>query len=88
MGNANGREEGGSDSPPRVEEPGAAQVSMADQDGAHVSEYMGQSPPSSPRASQSPLMFRPQVSCVDFFSNILHKFLKMFCFSFLIICMI
>ncbi|KAI3456585.1 hypothetical protein Pfo_013248 [Paulownia fortunei] len=70
MGNANGREEGGSDSPSGVEEPGAAQVSMADQDGAHGSyhahgaEYMGQSPPPSPRASQSPLMFRPQMPVV------------------------
>ncbi|KAK6149629.1 hypothetical protein DH2020_017154 [Rehmannia glutinosa] len=64
MGNANGREESGSDSPSDAEEPGAAQVSMADQDGAHGAEYMGQSPPPSPRASQSPLMFRPQMPVV------------------------
>lgn len=71
MGNANGREEGGSDSQSGAEDGGSAQVSMADQDGALVSEEMGQSPPPSPRASQSPLMFRPQVISVDFFSHTL-----------------
>ncbi|KAL0438254.1 UNVERIFIED_CONTAM: SNF1-related protein kinase regulatory subunit beta-2 [Sesamum latifolium] len=36
---------------------------MADQDVVQGGgEYMGQSPPPSPRASQSPLMFRPQTS--------------------------
>ncbi|GFQ03099.1 snf1-related protein kinase regulatory subunit beta-2 [Phtheirospermum japonicum] len=62
MGNANGREEAG-DSPSAAEE-GGAQVSMADGDGALGGEYMGQSPPPSPRASQSPLMFRPQMPVV------------------------
>ncbi|KAL3627275.1 SNF1-related protein kinase regulatory subunit beta-2 [Castilleja foliolosa] len=67
MGNANGREDSDGDSPSGAEDPGDAQVSMTDQDGsdvscrAHGAEYMGQSPPPSPRASQSPLMFRPQM---------------------------
>ncbi|GER33810.1 5'-AMP-activated protein kinase beta-2 subunit protein [Striga asiatica] len=66
MGNASGREEGGGDSPSEAD----AQVSMADRDGpdgsyhAPGAEYMGQYPPSSPRASQSPLMFRPQMPVV------------------------
>lgn len=71
MGNASGREEGGSDTQSVVEDAAAAaaaQVSMADQDGGQGPEYMGgQSPPSSPRASQSPLMFRPQVTSLDLF---------------------
>ncbi|KAL0398897.1 UNVERIFIED_CONTAM: SNF1-related protein kinase regulatory subunit beta-2 [Sesamum radiatum] len=38
---------------------------MADQDVVQGGgEYMGQSPPPSPRASQSPLMFRPQMPVV------------------------
>lgn len=66
MGNVNGREEdgGGGNSPSRAEESGAAggggggeAPDSAQMDG----EFMGQSPPSSPRASRSPLMFRPQV---------------------------
>ncbi|XP_073055948.1 SNF1-related protein kinase regulatory subunit beta-2-like [Primulina eburnea] len=65
MGNANGREEVGSDGPSEVEDEvaagGGAQVSMVDQFGGHAGELMGQSPPPSPRASQSPLMFRPQM---------------------------
>ncbi|KAK4386760.1 SNF1-related protein kinase regulatory subunit beta-2 [Sesamum angolense] len=67
MGNANGREEGGSGSPSGVEEGGGGQVSMIDRDGgagnyvADGGEYMGQSSLPSPRASQSPLMFRPQM---------------------------
>ncbi|KAL0321048.1 UNVERIFIED_CONTAM: hypothetical protein Sradi_5366300 [Sesamum radiatum] len=50
MGNANGREEGGSGSPSGAEEGGGGQVSMADRDGeagnyaADGGEYMGQSP--------------------------------------------
>ncbi|KAK4439469.1 SNF1-related protein kinase regulatory subunit beta-2 [Sesamum alatum] len=64
MGNANGREEGGSDSASGVDETAAPQVSMADQDVVQGAEYMGQSPPPSPRASQSPLMFRPQMPVV------------------------
>lgn len=70
MGNASGREEGGSDAQSVVEDAAAAaaQVSMADQEGGQGPEYMGgQSPPSSPRASQSPLMFRPQVTSLDLF---------------------
>lgn len=62
MGNANGREEGATDAQSGVEDSAAAQVSMADAD---VPEYMaGHSPPSSPRASHSPLMFRPQMPMV------------------------
>ncbi|GER37524.1 5'-AMP-activated protein kinase beta-2 subunit protein [Striga asiatica] len=64
MGNANGREEAGGESPSEAEDGGSAQVIMADGDGALVGEYMGQSPPASPRASQSPLMFRPQMPVV------------------------
>lgn len=73
MGNANGREEGGSGSLSGVEDGGGAHVSMADRDGAHGNyhahggDYMGQSPPPSPRASHSPLMFRPQVVFVCLF---------------------
>ncbi|KAL3614928.1 SNF1-related protein kinase regulatory subunit beta-2 [Castilleja foliolosa] len=63
MGNASGRAEAGGDSP-STEEDGGAQVIMADGDGALGGEYMGQSPPPSPRASQSPLMFRPQMPVV------------------------
>lgn len=51
MGNINGREE--------IDQSGVGvQETMDARDG----EFMGQSPPSSPRASHSPLMFRPQVS--------------------------
>ncbi|KAL0302675.1 UNVERIFIED_CONTAM: SNF1-related protein kinase regulatory subunit beta-2 [Sesamum calycinum] len=70
MGNANGREEGGSGSPSGVEEGGGGQVSMIDRDGgagnyvADGGECMGQSSLPSPRASQSPLMFRPQMPMV------------------------
>lgn len=73
MGNVNGREDleegGGNIIPSGVEEvdgvdSGGAQEIMAVQqvDG----EFMGQSPPSSPRASASPLMFRPEVSLLIF----------------------
>lgn len=54
MGNVNGREEIGQSDVDGV----GVQETMDARDG----EFMGQSPPSSPRASQSPLMFRPQVS--------------------------
>ncbi|XP_019245475.1 PREDICTED: SNF1-related protein kinase regulatory subunit beta-2-like [Nicotiana attenuata] len=68
MGNVNGREDleegGGNIIPSGVEEvdSGGAQEIMAVQqvDG----EFMGQSPPSSPRASASPLMFRPEMPVV------------------------
>lgn len=76
MGNANGREEVGSDSQSGPDETCGAQVSMADQDAPLVSEDMGHSPPSSPRASQSPLMFRPQVTCLDFFFGFLHLLIR------------
>lgn len=62
MGNANGKEEesvGGGQS--GVEVGDGSQVSMTDGDGAQSGEYVEPSPPSSPRASQSPLMFRPQM---------------------------
>lgn len=73
MGNVNGREDGGgSDSPSGAEEGSSPQENMAAQDASNPTRYhsrpdadadfMGQSPPPSPRASHSPLMFRPQVS--------------------------
>ena len=57
MGNVNGREDSGTlDSP-------SGGGDMADEDGGVLAdgEFMGPSPPSSPRAAQSPLMFTPQV---------------------------
>ncbi|CDP04530.1 unnamed protein product [Coffea canephora] len=48
MGNVNGREDGGDGNSPS---------GLDAEDGG---EFMGQSPPPSPRASHSPLMFRPQ----------------------------
>lgn len=71
MGNVNGREDGGGNSPSAVElEEGPAaphhNTVPAAQDAiyhhADGGEFMGQSPPPSPRASHSPLMFRPQAS--------------------------
>lgn len=79
MGNVNGREDdgGGGNGPSGVEEEeeagGIAQQSMAGQGGRYGNhggdggELLGQSPPPSPRASQSPLMFRPQASCLLLF---------------------
>ncbi|KAI5671260.1 hypothetical protein M9H77_11624 [Catharanthus roseus] len=75
MGNVNGREDGGgSDSPSGAEEGSSPQENMAAQDASNPTRYhsrpdadadfMGQSPPPSPRASHSPLMFRPQVPVV------------------------
>lgn len=76
MGNVNGREDGGGSPSGVGEEDGGGirggQEDMAGQDGPHVSyhahggppELMGQSPPQSPRAAQSPLMFTPQVPVV------------------------
>ncbi|XP_010540834.1 PREDICTED: SNF1-related protein kinase regulatory subunit beta-2 [Tarenaya hassleriana] len=61
MGNVNGREDG-SNTLSAVEDDDAENSSreaMAVSDGTHVS--MGHSPPHSPRATQSPLMFAPQV---------------------------
>lgn len=67
MGNVNGREEddANGDNPTGAEETddgsrGGAALDCAQMDG----EFMGQSPPSSPRASRSPLMFRPQMPVV------------------------
>lgn len=61
MGNVNGREDG-STGGGEVDEDGGAPDEMGGApphgDGG---ELMGQSPPSSPRAAQSPLMFTPQV---------------------------
>lgn len=69
MGNVNGREENEGNIPSGVEgvdgiDSGGVQDIMAvhQVDG----EFMGQSPPSSPRASRSPLMFRPEVSLLTF----------------------
>lgn len=68
MGNVNGREDespGGGGGSPGADEDGGAPDEMGvapppHGDGAEL--LMGQSPPSSPRAAQSPLMFTPQVS--------------------------
>lgn len=71
MGNVSGREEGSDNSQSGVEGGGAGggggavQDGMADQDPAG-GEFMGRSPPPSPRTSQSPLMFRPQVRYILF----------------------
>ncbi|XP_022877898.1 SNF1-related protein kinase regulatory subunit beta-2-like [Olea europaea var. sylvestris] len=64
MGNANGKEDGGDSSQSGVESGGSVQDRMVDQGGAQGGEFMGQSPPPSPRASHSPLMFRPQMPVV------------------------
>ncbi|KAL5575825.1 hypothetical protein UlMin_017524 [Ulmus minor] len=66
MGNVNGREDGSS-SPSGVEEEGGGslQEGMVAQNPVPLpSELMGQSPPHSPRATHSPLMFTPQVPVV------------------------
>lgn len=56
MGNVNGREE--------IGQSGVDGVGVQETMDARDGEFMGQSPPSSPRASQSPLMFRPQMPVV------------------------
>ncbi|CAN4095974.1 unnamed protein product [Withania somnifera] len=58
MGNVNGREESEGNIPSGVDSGGFQDTMAVHQvvDG----EFMGQSPPSSPRASRSPLMFRPE----------------------------
>ena len=76
MGNVNGREDGDG-SPSGAEEEGVEGVEGGDGVGSGLDEgmaapsaalgvsppdLMGQSPPHSPRATQSPLMFTPQVS--------------------------
>ncbi|CAN4105979.1 unnamed protein product [Withania somnifera] len=62
MGNVNGREESEGNIPSGVDSGGAQDIMPVNQvvDG----EFMGQSPPSSPRASRSPLMFRPEMPVV------------------------
>ncbi|PHT30899.1 SNF1-related protein kinase regulatory subunit beta-2 [Capsicum baccatum] len=64
MGNVNGREEISGNIQSGVDGVGVGvggvQESMDGRDG----ELMGQSPPSSPRASHSPFMFRPQIPVV------------------------
>lgn len=89
MGNVNGREDGVGSSSGVNEEGGADGVPGGG--GAHddalgssylsrppppLAEAMGQSPPHSPRATQSPLMFTPQVSLSNlfFFSRFLFTF--------------
>ncbi|CAI9087119.1 OLC1v1021111C1 [Oldenlandia corymbosa var. corymbosa] len=72
MGNVNGREDdgGGGSSPSGVEvevEEGAPPAAVAADVIAHdttMAMGVAQSPPPSPRASQSPLMFRPQMPVV------------------------
>lgn len=65
MGNVNAREDGSS-SPSGVDEEGGGSVQEGMAAHGHArgesSELMGQSPPHSPRATHSPLMFTPQVS--------------------------
>jgi 5'-AMP-activated protein kinase regulatory beta subunit len=67
MGNVNAREEANSNNASAVEDEDAEicsrEAMSAASDGNHVAppELMGQSPPHSPRATQSPLMFAPQV---------------------------
>jgi len=81
MGNVNGREEEGAISPSsgcggEGESHNSSEVMVAS-DESHVTypapppEMMGHSPPHSPRATHSPLMFTPQVC-----------FLRPFCFCF------
>lgn len=69
MGNVNAREDGNG-SPSRADEEsgnsGSVQEAISASN-AVSSELMGQSPPTSPRATQSPLMFTPQVSFFPFF---------------------
>ncbi|KAF7840516.1 SNF1-related protein kinase regulatory subunit beta-2 [Senna tora] len=66
MGNVNAREDGNG-SPSGAEEEGGGSGSVQEgisASNAVSSELMGQSPPTSPRATQSPLMFTPQVPVV------------------------
>lgn len=68
MGNVNAREDG-TGSSTGAEEEGGGGGSVQDAisaSNAVSSEMMGQSPPTSPRATQSPLMFTPQVSLSSF----------------------
>lgn len=67
MGNVNGREDGGGSPSAPEEESGGGTAQEGHphphpHGGGAASELMGQSPPHSPRATHSPLMFTPQVS--------------------------
>lgn len=78
MGNVNAREDG-SGSPSAAEEDAGAGGTLPEAQG-HVapggpSDLMGQSPPHSPRATHSPLMFTPQVR---FFFYCIYLFLFFF----------
>lgn len=84
MGNVNGREDGGGSPSAAEEESGGGSVQEGHAHGRGVSgggdgssELMGQSPPHSPRATHSPLMFTPQVS--SFLSS---SFVYLFLFKF------
>lgn len=67
MGNVNAREEANSNNASAVEDDDAREAMAAASDGNHIAppELMGQSPPHSPRATQSPLMFAPQVLLIS-----------------------
>lgn len=73
MGNVNGREDDVNGTPSEGEEDERDSVSdcMSVPDGvgnpAPPPELMGHSPPASPRATQSPFMFTPQVSSILFY---------------------
>lgn len=70
MGNVNGREDGGGSPSAPEEDSGAGTAQEGHHPHPHphgggaASELMGQSPPHSPRATHSPLMFTPQVPVV------------------------
>lgn len=69
MGNVNGREDGGGSPSAPEEESGGGTAQEGHphphpHGGGAASELMGQSPPHSPRATHSPLMFTPQVPVV------------------------
>ncbi|KAF8391675.1 hypothetical protein HHK36_023982 [Tetracentron sinense] len=63
MGNAGGREDGGSPSGNGVEDEQEMESAQGEANGGSP-ELMGQSPPHSPRAAPSPLMFTPQAPMV------------------------
>lgn len=71
MGNVNAREGGCSDSL----EQGIAAPVEAHGVSVSPSDLMGQTPPHSPRATQSPLMFTPQVSSFSLYLGIRIGFL-------------
>ena len=74
----NGRDDGNESQSGFEEEGGGGSGSVQDNSSASndvSSELMGQSPPTSPRATQSPLMFAPQVSFYLFFNLSLYLFM-------------